>query len=296
MRHSRCRCRHARRTRAALCIRGNSRRTDRRAESRSSVPSPLRRRPLSRSELPGPPAVDSVTDAVATADSTAATGARHRAGRSPGPASRGVCAGAGRYPRFGRIGHNARGPPPAAIARTHAAGTATVEEKTDEHRRPEDHPHADHVEPPDRGRRGAGAGAPAHRVLAHRARGGRSLRRRVRHPRADARSGRDRHTRPRELHGGVGQPLPAPLPRRHDERGGHLHHQRSVDGHRAPQRLRADHPLLPSRQGRGTVLVHVAPHRHRRHRLRPRRDRRAHGGASTFRCSSSPTAACSTRP
>jgi hypothetical protein len=77
----------------------------------------------------------------------------------------------------------------------------------------------------------------------------------------------------------IGEAFPALLPGRDDEAGRRLHHQRSVDGHRPPQRLRHHHAVLPQRQAGGAVLLHQPSDGHRRHRLRPRRDRRLHGGA-----------------
>ena len=52
-----------------------------------------------------------------------------------------------------------------------------------------------------------------------------------------------------------------------------------VDGHRPSQRLRHHDALLPQRQAGRAVLLHQPSHGHRRHRLRPRRHRRVHGGA-----------------
>ena len=144
------------------------------------------------------------------------------------------------------------------------------------HRR---HRAADHVEPADRRGRGAGADAAAHRLLRHRARGGRPLRRHLRPRRAacwrrpsparratstrwrSRSSTSSRHFRPRD-----------------HEAGRRLHHQRSVDGHRPPQRLRRDHAVLPQGQAGRPVLLHLAPDGHRRHRLRARWHRRVHGG------------------
>ncbi len=81
------------------------------------------------------------------------------------------------------------------------------------------HPQPGHVGPPDRRRRGAGAGAPAHRLLHHRARGGRPLRRRLRPRGPHAGPGGHRHARSRQLHGRIGQALHRHLPRGDDEGG-----------------------------------------------------------------------------
>ncbi len=137
---------------------------------------------------------------------------------------------------------------------------------------------ADHVAPADRGGRGTGAGAAAHRVQPDRARMRRPLGRRVRPQGTDAGAGRDRHARPRQLDGGVGQALHHPLPASHHEARRCLHHQRSLDGHRPSQRLRRHHALLQGRQDRRAVLLHQPFDGYRRHRLRTRRHRRLHGG------------------
>ena len=72
------------------------------------------------------------------------------------------------------------------------------------------HPPAADVGPPDRGRRGAGAGADPHRLLDLDARGRRPVGRRVRPRGRHAGAGGDRHARPHQLDG----PRRAPLPRR----------------------------------------------------------------------------------
>ena len=84
---------------------------------------------------------------------------------------------------------------------------------------------ADHVEPADRRGGGAGADAAAHSLLLDRARGGRSLGRRIRSQGAHARPGRHRHARPRQLDGGVGQALHPPLRPREHEAGRRLHYE-----------------------------------------------------------------------
>ena len=126
------------------------------------------------------------------------------------------------------------GAPPARGGTTCDGGSASMTDATQPHRP------ADHVEPPDRGGRGAGAGADAHGVLADRARVRRSLGRRVRPAGPHAGAGRHRHAGPRQLDGGVGEALHPPFPARHDEAGRCLHHQRSLDGHRPSQRFRHD--------------------------------------------------------
>ena len=110
-------------------------------------------------------------------------------------------------------------------------------------------PSADHVEPPDRRGRGAGAGADAHRLQPDRARMRRPLGRRVRPRGPHAGAGGHRHAGPRQFDGRVGQAFHRAFPARDDEAGRRLHHQRSLDGHRPSQRLRRHHALLPGRQG-----------------------------------------------
>ena len=139
------------------------------------------------------------------------------------------------------------------------------------------HRPADHVGSPDRCRRGAGAGAAAHRVLLDRARSRRPIGRHLRRRGPHDGPGRHRYARPRQFDGAVGRAFPAPLPGRDDEGRRRLHHQRSVDGHRPPQRLRRDDAGVPQGPPDRSVLLHLAPDGHRRHRLRPGRDRRVHG-------------------
>ncbi len=72
-------------------------------------------------------------------------------------------------------------------------------------------PYPDHVEPPDRGGRGAGADHDPHRVLDLGARGRRSFRRRVRPPGPHAGASRHRHAGPRQFHGQRRQAFPRSL-------------------------------------------------------------------------------------
>ena len=174
---------------------------------------------------------------------------------------------------------------PASMSRVDAGGalvlTRQAATRTEEPRSMSQadrrHRAADHVEPADRRGRGAGADAAAHGLLLHRARGGRPLGRHLRRQGPHAGAGRHRHAGPRQLHGGVGQALHPPLRARDHEARRRLHHQRSVDGHRPSQRLRHHHALLPQGQAGRPVLLHLASHGHRRHRLRARRHRRVHG-------------------
>ena len=83
---------------------------------------------------------------------------------------------------------------------------------------------------------------------------------------------------PRQLDGGVGQALHPSLPAGDDARRRRLHLQRPLDGHGTPERLRPHHAVLPEGQAGRAVLLHQPPHGHRRHRVRPGRVRRVHGG------------------
>ena len=129
-------------------------------------------------------------------------------------------------------------------------------------------PDADHVEPPDLGGRGAGADAAAHRLQHHCARGGRSLRRRLRHQGPDAGPGGHRHARPRQLHGHRRTALPRPLPQRGDARGRCLHHQRSVAHLRPPARPHRGDSGVPRGTDYRLLRLHRPRGGHRRARLR----------------------------
>ena len=133
------------------------------------------------------------------------------------------------------------------------------------------HPAADHVEPPDRRRRGAGADDDPHRLLHHRARGGRSLRRHLRPPRPDARASRHRHAGPRQFHDGERRTFPREIPGGNDARGRPLHHQRSLARHRPSPRPDGREPGVPPGPDRRAVRQYRACHRHRRARHGPGR-------------------------
>ena len=92
-----------------------------------------------------------------------------------------------------------------------------------------------------------------------RARVRRPLGRRVRPQGPHAGAGGHRHAGPRQLDGGIGEALHPPLPARDDEAGRRLHHQRSVDGHRPPQRLR-HHDARVQRKGKLVALFSCTSH------------------------------------
>ena len=133
-------------------------------------------------------------------------------------------------------------------------------------------PAADHVEPADRRRRGAGADHDPHRVLHHGARGGRPVRRHLRPARPHDGAGGHRHAGPRQLDGGKRRAFPArnsrPTTMREGDHyitndpwlgTGHLHDLTVVT------------PGFPQRPHRRAVRQHRACHRHRRPRHGARR-------------------------
>ena len=151
---------------------------------------------------------------------------------------------------------------PAQPDRRHPAG-----EGGNEHQRsPVADPPAADVGPPDRGRRGAGAGADAHRLLDLDPRGGRPVGRRVRPQRRDAGPGGHRHAGPHQLDGARGPSLPRQVPGADDEGRRHLPDQRPVEGHRPPARLHLRHADLPARQDGRPVRLDLPRRRHRRPR------------------------------
>ena len=135
------------------------------------------------------------------------------------------------------------------------------------------------MEPAGRGRRGAGAGPAAHRLLGDRARGRRSLGRRLR-PRgrmlAQAVTGTPGHVN--SMAEAVKHFL-ARLPAR--RRCSPATSTSPTTPGWAPGHLNdfvLTTPCLPPRPARRAVLLHQPPHGHRRHRLRPGRHGRVHGG------------------
>ena len=128
------------------------------------------------------------------------------------------------------------------------------------------------MEPAPVGGRGAGPDPGPHRVQHLGPRGGRHLRRRLRHRRPDARAGGDRHPGARERDGRLGAELPREVPARDHGGGGRVPHQRSVARHRAPQRLHRGDSHLPRGADRGVVRVHDPRGRHRGAGLRAGRE------------------------
>ena len=154
-------------------------------------------------EVRGPGAGATIAPALRRLGAPAARPGDHRRGRDVAPWS----ARAGRALRSTcRLGYIE-----TADARSHADRSSHVPRN----RRPCADPSSDHVEPADRGCRGAGADHDPHRVLHHGAGSRRPLGRHLRPARPHDGAGGHRHARPRQLDGGERRAFPEEIPRRH---------------------------------------------------------------------------------
>ncbi len=122
----------------------------------------------------------------------------------------------------------------------------------------------------DCGGRGAGANPGSYRIQHLDPRGRRRLGRRLRRQRADAGPGGHRHAGSCQFHGAVGLSLHRQVSHPDDAARRCLHHQRSLEGHRASSRFHRRDAGVPPRPARRALRLHQPCRRYRRPRHGPR--------------------------